>query len=186
MGISGTYGETGNGALLDTLDEYLTWPDSGKAYIDDTGARTIYLRAKMVSECTTIQAIFEAYYDADNIIFIEATGADDSLRGSFEGQGNAENAIGADTFNVVGTWVDIGYTWDTPAGEGTPTGDHATLNDGGTWDPDSNELGYVMADDVSEIQIGERRSQHGGCTEMIYLNQLVIMSGYQTALPTNW
>ena len=64
--VSNSYGETGNGALIDALDEYLTFADSGGTIIDHDGLRTVFLRAKMVAQCTTNSTMFEAWYDATN------------------------------------------------------------------------------------------------------------------------
>jgi len=184
LGISAAYGESGNGALLDTLDEYLRWSDDG-TIIDDTGARTIFVRVKELSQCTNDGPIFEAVEDGNNYIYIVATGTNPNVRGNFEGQGHPQNAIGTNGMTTLNTWVTTGYTWDTPAGEGTPTGDHATRNQVPGWEQDANELGYVFANYASEFGIGEK--QHGSaCAEAIYIDKFVIMSGYQASPPANW
>ena len=184
LGISATYGEIGNGALLDTLDEYLTFTDSGDTIIDDGGLRTIFIRAKMVSQCTVNGVMFEAWYDINNYIRIEGTPTTDDVRGLYIGQSNAQSAIGTDAFATIGTWKDVGYSWTSPAGDETPTGDHSGYK--GSFERDTDELGYAFSNNATEFSIGEYRTNQGPCAEAIYVDKIVIMSGFETPLPTNW
>lgn len=178
-------GESGsNGALIDAVNEYLTWTDSGDQYIDDDAPQTIWMRIYVSESLDNVTSILESTYDGDNKIYM-AVHINDETFGYYEGQNDGgstayTNAITA----ALGTWIDVAFSWDTPAGEGTPTGE-CSANYGG-WKEDLNDLGYVMSNNLNDITLGENDAASlgpPGVGKYVRVTQFAIVSGYETACP---
>jgi len=176
--ISTAYGESGlNGAHITDVDQYLEFT----GYIDDTTPQTVWMRI-FVSDAVLEgePTIFEAYVDGNNLIKI-AVQANLIVKGATIAQGNSADArtgVVAD-----GSWVDVAYTWGTPAGEGTPTGDHSAYYV--QYDDDDDELGYSIVSTPATFILGEELTAGGspGDTEYINITQIAIVDGYKAAKP---
>ena len=176
--ITTAYGESGsNGAHITDVDQYLEFT----GYIDDTTPQTVWMRI-FVSDAVLEgePTIFEAYVDGNNLIKI-AVQANLIVKGATIAQGNSADArtgVVAD-----GSWVDVAYTWGTPAGEGTPTGDHSAYYV--QYDDDDDELGYSIVSTPATFILGEELTAGGspGDTEYINITQIAIVDGYKAAKP---
>ena len=175
------YGESGsNGANIDATDKYLTWEDSGDQYIDDVGPQTIWMRVYISATPDDYTVLFESVYNADNRL--ELMIADDLSNFDYY---NAGSSPASATHSVLaGSWIDIAYSWTTPAGAGTPTGDHSSWG-GSTWEDNDNELGYAMASNLPNITLGDNLTGANGPGAGKYINvtQFAIVDGYKSAKP---
>lgn len=171
--ISVTEGEGGADVALtaNAANEYLSWPSSG-ARIDINGAQTLWVRVYISATHTGDTRIFEALYDATNIIHVTIK-ADLQILGTHRIGGTAPNAYGAAI--ASGTWVDIAYTWDRQ------NQDHA-VNSVGTWDEDVNELSSTDGSDITAIKVGAVVFSMGD-GEYVKVTKFAIVSGYKAAKP---
>ena len=181
--ISTSYGESGsNGALIDYLDEYLSWPDTGDQYIDDAGPQTVWLRINISTNPSTNEVwIFEADDGSND----NAIGVNISTTPSIVGVYRA-NDVGAQvaaTSPGTGSFITVGYTWDAST---VPDGDHAADDSGAGWDEDPDELDTSMTGNMTYIRIGELYFENTDSDGIIYVDRFCIMDGYQASPPTNW
>jgi len=180
LGVDAGYGESGNGVTL-LADDYITWANSGDTYINDdigTAWFRVYLSAAPDNEV----CYGEWRYDADNEMNV-IQGASTSMAGWHQGGGGAADSASGHSV-PTGSWANIGYTWDQSTGD-----NHASYGNSGTgWDPDEADGLDAFAANINEIVLGNRYYNSGdpGSGKYIYIDRFVIMSGYQTALPTNW
>ena len=175
--VGTSYGEGAPdiGALLDTLNENITWSNSGDTYVNDS-IGTLWMRVYISAAPTGTVSIFETNYDASDYIQINVTSTDTTVQGSYTATGNNDTAYG---YGIsYGGWIDIAYSWDQA------NGDHSCY-DSGEWEEDLDELGHVLEADIANIVLGESIA---GVAEMdgekyVWVTQFAIVSGYETAKP---
>lgn len=160
-----------------STNDYISWAISGDdGFNDDEG--TLYFDYYIDDDGNIgYNALIESYADANNYLMIYINGADDRVIARFISNGSTQELY---LSAAAGTWVRVGYTWQTGADAG---GKHALSIDGGsTWgDEDTEDLdSWTTAPD--DITIGEK---DGGVDvyENPRVRNLIILSGYKTADP---
>lgn len=179
--ISTSYGESGsNGALIDSIDERLEFPDTGDQYINDVGPQTIWLRIYVDALPTSNDIVyFEANHGGTvDYLVMNIAGSNDSQRGEYRGNSVSDTVTGG--IPAIDTWIDVAYSWDYTED------DHSTY-DGSSWTDDLNEGFNAMTGNLTSFMIGEEYSESSDdATGIVWVTQFALMNGWKTAKPANW
>ena len=175
------YGEAGsNGAYVDTHDENLIWTQTEDQYIDDVGPQTVWLRVFISDVPDTAYAIYEGNAGSGaNYIGIKISSTNANITGIYRGNSAGDQVYGLAP--TTGSFINIGYSWNYN------TYDHSVYN-GSSWDEDANETLNSLTAAIDAIVIGEDVSEadDAGPGHYTRIDQLVIIDGYEAAIPTGW
>lgn len=177
------YGETGNGALLDAVDDYITYSLAAGDY-SESGAYTFCMRARFVSDGTdTNTIIFEIEDDTDNVDQASIVITDDErVRISWRGNSTADtvqtaaSAISKDSttwYTIVGSWKP-----ETAAGNDMAV----SANGGSTWvEEDDDPVAFVA--EMNGLSLGNYRIYQGAGPDPVHIDKWALVSGYKASCP---
>ncbi|MBW2003104.1 MAG: hypothetical protein JRI72_00605 [Deltaproteobacteria bacterium] len=175
----GAYGDGGGQAMkCDDASEDITLTQTAGQYFDETAKQTICMKVYVSATVDTNTRIFQAFDVEDDDGTIVSIMSGGSISGDRFVESGAD--VGASSYTYsTGSWIIIGYSYE---GDTTPNGDHSA-NSGDTspwangWEDDADEIDDSMTDRPVDISIGSM--QDPGDTEIIYIDEWAIFSGYK-------
>lgn len=191
--ISTSYGEGGssNGALIDNVNERLEFADSGDQYIDDDSNQTWCARIYIETAPASSSVFFLEANDGSNTNMLRQY-IDTTPNYQCGYKADASNDYAAGTGPTEDDWITVCHSWNGTV----PNGDHSAypgnpgaedVYDVTEWEEDANEIDTQMTANLTSFMVGE---EYGGGADdasgVIYVDQFVIMNGYEQAPPANW
>lgn len=176
------YGENGSIGLRIAAGKNISWLNMGQFAMNGDAPYTVWVRIYVSATCDNQTEFFEATEETTpghNNSRMNITTTANRMLGIFEG--NNDGGISArGSAYTGGAWENMAYSWDPG------NADHSA-NTNATWEEDIDEI-QSMTQNIYNFMIGNELFDANACgdTEYINIDRIVVISGYEAALPANW
>jgi len=174
--ISTDYGESGNGLISDSDNDYLSVAISSDDGASDT-IGTVFVRVKIIDDGTDADTIvWEMQGDGNNYHYIMIK-SDREVRL----YGRIDGSLGCiiDSASAISedTWVTVGASWRSNAGSDCAV----SINGGSSWTEQDRDVDPTYVDvDVTQYLIGNELIGFG---DVIHVDKIAVINSWEASSP---